>query len=375
MIERRKICIVTSTRADYGILSRLISSLYNDDDINLLLVVTGTHLSDKFGMTINEINVPVSREIDIEIEKTPIHSSVLAMEKFYDFFIQTKPDILVLLGDRYEILSVAIASMHANIPIAHLYGGDNTFGAIDEAIRHSITKMSQLHFVSCESSRKRVIQLGENPARVFNFGALGVENIKKIPLMEKTELEESLNFKFNKRNFLVTFHPVTLEGNSGNQFKELMQALKTFKDTNIIVTCPNSDSGNQDIFELIKNLEQTQSNVKSFTSLGIKRYLSCLKYVDMVIGNSSSGIYEAPSFKIPTINIGNRQKGREQAKSVINCKPLKQDIIEAINRGYALDCSTVQNPYEKENTALNIINIIKTFPLEQLIEKEFYNLP
>lgn len=370
----RKICLVTSTRAEYGIMSRMIEMLEEDKDIDFKLFVTGMHLSKKFGNTYKEISVPIYKKINIDIEKEPAHSLALTVEKFSKQFKKIKPDLVILLGDRYEIMGVAQACMFNNIPIAHLYGGDTTEGAIDEAIRHCITKMSHLHFVSCEESKKRVIQLGENPNRVFNFGALGVENIKKITLMSKEELEKSLEFKFNQKNLLVTFHPVTLEGNAKAQFTELLNAFDELKDTNIIITCPNSDEGHDEIFELIKQYEKTRNNVKSFKSLGLKRYLSCMQFVDMVVGNSSSGIYEVPSFKIPTINIGNRQKGRMRASSVINCIPQKEDILNAIKQGYERDFSDTVNPYEKENTAQKILEIIKSFELNGIINKEFYNI-
>lgn len=371
---KRKVFLVTSTRAEYGIMSRLIRMFYNDKDIDFKLIVTGMHLSEKFGNTYKEIDIPNFEKVDIEIEKSPAHSLALAIEKFSQLFQKLKPDIVVLLGDRYEIMGVAQACMLNNIPIAHLYGGDTTQGAIDEAIRHSITKMSHLHFTSSEEYRKRVIQLGENPKRVFNVGSLGVENIKKVNLLSKEELEKSLDFKFNKKNVLVTFHPVTLEGNSKSQFNELLSALDELKDTNIIITYPNSDEGSNEIFEQIKQFEKTHNNVRAYKSLGLLRYLSCMRYVDMVIGNSSSGIYETPSFKIPTINIGNRQKGRLQASSVINCSPKKEDIVTAIEKGYLFDCSNSKNPYEQENTAEIIYNTVKNFDLTDIISKEFYNL-
>lgn len=370
----RKIALVTSTRAEYGIMSRLIESLSRDNELQFYLLVTGMHLSEKFGMTKNEITQPIYKEIDIEIEKDAAHSLALTIEKFSETLKEIKPDLLVLLGDRYEIMGVAQACMLNNIPIAHLYGGDTTEGAIDEAIRHSITKMSHLHFTSCETSKKRVIQLGENPERVFNVGSLAIENIKKVPLMKKDELEESLGFKFNKKNLLVTFHPVTLEGNAKVQFKELLATFDELEDTNIIITCPNSDSGSDDIFDLIKEYETTHSNVKTYASLGMKRYLSCMQFVDAVVGNSSSGIYEVPSFKIPTVNIGNRQKGRLQASSVINCKPLRKDISEAINKAYLTDCKNVVNPYEQCDTMEKIHEIIKTYDLKNILKKEFYNI-
>ena len=370
----RKIALVTSTRAEYGIMSKLIEALDKDSDVDFYLLATGMHLSDKFGMTKNEISQKIYKEIDIEIEEEPAHSLALTIEKFSEAFKEIKPDLLVILGDRYEILGVAQAGLLNNIPIAHLYGGDTTEGAIDEAVRHSITKMSHLHFTSCEEYRKRVIQLGENPTRVFNVGALGIENIKTVPLMIQEELEESLDFKFAEKNLLVTFHPVTLEGDSKLQFSELLSALEELKNTNIIITCPNSDEGSEDIFELIKDFEQKHNNVKVYKSLGMKRYLSTMKFVDAVVGNSSSGIYEVPSFGIPTINIGNRQKGRIQADSIINCKPNKNDILKAIKLAYEKDFSETKNPYEGENTSNKIVEILKNFDLNGIIKKEFYNL-
>lgn len=370
----RKIALVTSTRAEYGIMSRLIEALDKDSDVEFYLLVTGMHLSEKFGTTKNEISQKIYKEIDIEIEKEPAHTLALTIEKFSQVFKEIKPDLLVLLGDRYEIMGVAQAAMLNNIPIAHLHGGETTEGAMDEAIRHSITKMSHLHFTSCEDYRKRVIQLGENPLRVFNIGALGIENIKKIPLMTKTELEDSLGFKFAEKNLLVTFHPVTLEGKSKDQFKELLDALEELQKTNIIITCPNSDEGSDEIFELIKVFEKKQENVKVYKSLGMKRYLSTIQFVDAVVGNSSSGIYEVPSFGIPTINIGNRQKGRIQAKSIINCNPQKEDILQAIKKAYEHNWGPVKNPYEKKDTVKNIIKILKTFDLKDIIKKEFYDL-
>ena len=374
MKNTRKIALVTSTRAEYGIMSKLIEALDKDSEIDFYLLVTGMHLSEKFGMTKNEISQKIYKEIDIEIESEPAHSLALTIEKFSQTFKEIKPDLLVVLGDRYEIMGVAQAAMLNNIPIAHLYGGDTTEGAIDEAVRHSITKMSHLHFTSCENYRKRVIQLGEDPTRVFNVGALAIENIKTVPLMSKSELEDSLGFEFAEKNLLVTFHPVTLEGDSKTQFAELLEALDEQKNTNIIITCPNSDEGNDDIFELIKEFESTHSNVKAFKSLGLKRYLSSMQFVDAVVGNSSSGIYEVPSFGIPTINIGNRQKGRIQAESIINCKPVKEDILKALELAYSKDFSDTKNPYEGKDSLAKTLEILKNFDLNGIIKKEFYNL-
>lgn len=368
----RKICAVTTTRADYGILSRLLEKI-NQKAI-LQLIVSGTHLSDKYGHTIDEISLPITKKIDIEIEKAPSHSMALAIEKFDIAFKELKPDIVLLLGDRYEIMAVAQAVMLNNLPIAHVSGGDITQGAIDDAIRHSITKMSHIHFTSCEEYKNRVIQLGENPSRVFNVGSLGVENTKEVPLMSKEKLEKSLNFEFGKKNLLVTFHPVTLEGKSKEQFSELLKALDELKNTKIIITCPNSDEGSNEILELINEFRNSHNNTAVFKSLGLVRYLSCMKYVDMVVGNSSSGIYETPSFKIPTINIGSRQQGRAQSSSIINCKPVKQDILNAIKLGYEKDFSDTVNIYEQDNTSDKILEILTTFDLNRIIKKEFYDL-
>lgn len=370
----RKIVLVTSTRAEYGIMSGFIDKLYNDTDIDFKLIATGMHLSYKFGMTKNEIRVPIYEEIDIEIEKEPAYSYSVAVQKFSNLFKELKPDIVVLLGDRYEIMAVAVACMFNNIPIAHLYGGDTTEGAIDEAIRHSVTKMSHLHFTSCKEYKNRVVQLGENPKRVFNVGSLAIQNIKNSKLLSKVEFEKAIDFKLNKKNLLVTFHPVTLEGNPDVQFKELLCALEQLNETNIIFTYPNSDEGSNVIFDMIKSFEAKHSNAKSFASLGMLRYYSAMKYVDMVVGNSSSGIYEAPSFKIPTINIGNRQKGRLQSGSIINCHPKKEDILNAIKLGYSRDCSNIFNIYEKDNTAEEIIRVLKTADLNNILKKEFYDL-
>lgn len=368
----RKIALVTSTRADYGLMIRLIEKLALDSDIEFYLLVTGTHLSEKFGMTKNEISQKIYKEIDIAIESSPATATAKAITEFSAVFSELKPDLLIVYGDRYEIMGVAQAAMFNTIPIAHLGGGDTTEGAIDEAIRHGITKMSHLHFVTCDEARQRVIQLGEHPDRVFNYGAISVENIKKLPLMTKEQLEESLKIKFGPKNILATFHPVTLEGKVKEQFMELLHAFDQLPATQIIMTCPNSDEGNEEIFNLIHEYAQHHSNFHSYKSLGLIRYLSCMQFVDMVVGNSSSGIYEVPSFKIPTVNIGNRQKGRMCAKSVINCLPEKQSILNAIDTAYKMDCSEIQNPYYKEGTLNKIVDTLKACRLEHILTKEFY---
>lgn len=370
----RKICVVTSTRADYGIMSRLIASIEANCELELQLVVTGMHLSHKFGETYKEITSPISKKIDIEIEESPAHVLSTTIKKFDNAFKELAPDILLILGDRFEIMGVAQAAMLNNIAIAHIHGGETTEGAIDEAIRHSITKMSHLHFTSCKNYRNRVVQLGENPEKVFNVGALGVENIKKTELMSKNELEKALGLKFNTKNLLVTFHPATLEGNTKLQFEELLSALEEVTNTNIIITAPNCDEGNDVIFELINNFVEKHENAHFFKSLGMLKYLSTLQFVDAVVGNSSSGIIEVPSFKIGTVNIGNRQKGRVQSKSIINCKPLKNEILNAINSVYSTDFSNVKNPYEKNGTCDTIVEKLKSVSLDNIIQKSFYNI-
>lgn len=375
----RKICVITSTRAEYGIMSNLIEKISLDENLQLQLIVTGTHLSKKFGLTYKEITAPITKKIDIKPEKEPAQTMALAIEKFSKGFKKLKPDLILILGDRYEIMAVAIAAMLNNIPIAHLHGGEATFGAIDEAIRHSITKMSHIHFASCEEYRKRIIQLGENPDNVFNVGALSVENIEKVKLLNKEDLEKNLNFKFAEKNLLVTFHPVTLENSTSyQQFSELLSALSELQNTNIIFTKPNSDSGNQEIVKLIDNYVKSHSNTIAFNSLGLLRYFSAMQFIDAVVGNSSSGIMEAPSFKIGTINIGDRQKGRIQAKSIINCESKKQDILEAIcklySKDFQMELSKVENIYKKDSTSDKILEILKGYDLKNILKKSFYDL-
>lgn len=375
----RKICVVTSNRAEYGIMSRLIEKIELDSELELQLVVTGSHLSDKFGKTYKEISSPITKKIDIEIEKESSHSMAIAVEKFSKTFLKLNPDLLLILGDRYEIMAVAIAAMLNKIPIAHLYGGESTQGAIDEAIRHSITKMSHIHFTSCEEYKNRVIQLGEQPKSVFNVGALGVENIENIKLLKKDELEKELNFNFGEKNLLVTFHPVTLEKlSSAEQFQELLSALDNLEHTKIIFTKPNSDKGNQEIIDLIDNYVKHNSNAIAFKSLGVLKYLSALQFVDGVVGNSSSGIIEVPSFKKGTVNIGDRQKGRLQATSIINCHPNRAEISKALSKLFSKEfqesLKSTKNPYKKEQTIDSIIKILKSYNLDNILKKSFYDL-
>ena len=382
----RKICVVTSSRADYGLLKSVISCLDSDPKFNLQLIATGMHLLPKFGNTYKEIETDgfkIDYKIKMLLNSDTAEAIIKSMGKgsinFADVLVKIKPDLIIVLGDRFEILTVASSALIASIPIAHLHGGESTEGLIDEAIRHSITKMSHLHFVATENYRKKVIQLGEQPNRVFNVGGLGVDRIKNTKLLNKKEIEKILNFKFANKNLLVTFHPVTLEkNNEESHFKQLLLALKLLKDTNIIFTLPNADKNGQIIIKLIKNFVRKNSNAKSFSSLGQLNYLSCIQFIDGVIGNSSSGLLEVPTFKKGTINIGERQKGRTQASSIINCKPERRSIELAIKKLYSkkfkLQLRKTINPYGNGGATKKIIKAIKNFNFDGILKKEFYNL-
>ena len=384
--EVKKICVVTGTRAEYGLLRWVIDGLDKSPSINLQLIATGMHLSYEYGMTIREIKkdgYKISNEIEMLLSSdTPVGISKsigLGIIGFADAYSSLKPDMVVLLGDRFEILSAAIAAMTARIPIAHIHGGEATEGLIDESIRHSITKMSHLHFVATEEYRKRVIQLGENPKNVFNVGGLGIDNINKLSLLSKREIENVLNLYFNKRNLLITYHPVTLEENSSfYQIDQLLHALDQQKETNIIFTMPNADMESRILSKKIKQFCDKKSNAYLFTSLGQLNYLSCLQFVDAVIGNSSSGLLEVPSFKKGTINIGDRQKGRICAKSVINCQAESKAIINAINHIYSEEfraiLSSVNNPYGEGGASAKIVNKLENVGVRGLLKKKFFNL-
>lgn len=384
-MTKRKICVVTGTRAEYGLLYWLMKEIA-DKELQLQLIVTGMHLSPEFGLTYKEIEKEFKIDKKIEIllsSDTSIgisKSMGLAQISFAEAYEELKPDIVVVLGDRYEIFSATSAAMIAKIPVAHLHGGETTEGLIDEPIRHSITKMSHLHFTATDEYKNRVIQLGEHPSRVFNVGGMGIENIKRLKLLTKEEFENSIDFKLNKKNILVTFHPVTLENSTAKeQFQELLDAIDNLEETNIIFTKANSDTDGRVINQMIDEYVSKNSHKSiGFTSLGQLRYLSALQFVDVVVGNSSSGLTEAPSFKIGTINIGDRQKGRIKASSVIDCEPNKSLIYQAFLKLYSEEFQKIIkdtiNPYGDGCASKKIVEILKTVDLEDILKKSFYDL-
>lgn len=382
----KKIIIVTATRAEYGLLGPIIKKLIKNTAIIVKVIATGAHLSPEFGLTVKEIEddgIPVNKKIEILMSSD---SSVavskamgLALISFAEYFEEEKPDALMVLGDRYESLAVCVAALNNRVPIIHLYGGETTEGAIDEAIRNAITKLSFLHFTSTESYRKRVIQMGENPSRVFNVGAMGVENSMNTLLYSKRDLENAMGINLGKYAVL-TFHPVTLENQTAEaQTEALMNAIAEFPDINFICTKANADMDGRKINKCIEKHAYKYPNIKLYDSLGMKRYLSAIKYAEFVIGNSSSGLIEVPSFKIPTINIGDRQKGRIQSTSVINCDPVQTKITAAIeialSDDYRKRLLDVVNPYGNGQTSDKVVKVILDFLLNEKLEvqKKFYD--
>ena len=385
-MKKRKICVVTGTRAEYGLLYWLMKDIEIDKELELQLIVTGMHLSPEFGLTYREIEKDFNIDKKVEMllsSDTSIgisKSMGLAQISFAEAYEDLQPDIIVVLGDRYEIFSAVSAAMIARVPVAHLDGGETTEGAFDEAIRHSITKMSHLHFPCTEKYRNRVIQLGEAPERVFNFGATGIDNIKKLKLLNYREFEESINFKLNKKNLIITFHPATLENStSQKQFQNLLDVLDELKDTTLIFTKANSDTDGRVINQMIDYyVNDNGHKAVAFTSLGQLRYLSALQYVDAMVGNSSSGIIEAPSFKIGTINIGDRQKGRIRSDSIIDCSPGHNSIKKAFEQLYSNEfkekVQSTSNIYGDGTTSEKIYKVLKTYDLSEILKKSFFDL-
>jgi len=383
-VGKRKICVVTGSRAEYGLLSVLMKEIQSDPDLDLQVVATGMHLSPEFGLTYKVIEND-GFVVDAKVEMLLACDTTVGITKsiglgvigFADALESLKPDLLVLLGDRFEILAAAQAALIARIPIAHLFGGDTTEGAFDEAIRHSITKMAHFHFVSNEQSAARVRQLGENPENVYTFGSTGIDQIKRVERLSREEIQKQTGYNFQKKNLLVTFHPATLEEHPPeSQFQELLDALNLLgPDVGIIFTYPNADPSGRVLIPMIDRFVTEHPQAKAYASLGQIRYLSVMAQVDAVVGNSSSGLYETPSFKIPTVNIGDRQKGRLQADSVINCEPVAKSICETIHAAFTKDCSAVISPFGDGEASQKIKAILKSACLdEKLLKKHFFDL-
>ena len=386
---KHTVCAITGSRAEYGLLYPLLSRLSNDSGIRLQLVVTGSHLDSTFGdtqceiqgsgLTIHErIPIPLDGDSKASIAK----AAGAALYSFADYFAGNRPELLILLGDRYEIFAAAAAASLQGIPIAHLYGGETTAGAVDEFLRHSITKMSLLHLTACERYRRRVIQLGEAPERVFAVGALGVENCLNTELMPLSELQESVGYPLVGKPFsVVTFHPVTLEDNTTEaQLHELICAIDAFPGMNYIITKANADPGGRAINRIWDAQSASRENWLLVSSLGRRRYLSALAYAEMVLGNSSSGIIEAPAMKTPTVNIGDRQSGRIMAESILCCEPAAKDIIsvmkKALSPGFKAIVDTAVNPFGDGRTSQRIMDVIRAFLSggPPAMKKAFYDI-
>ena len=376
---KKKIWVISGGRAEYFLLESLIHKLKKFDTT---LVLTGSHFFKKYGYTFSQIKktIPI-KKIKINLKSDSRGEILLFMSKLIQQFTKkmstNKPDLIMILGDRYEIFSVAVCATILKIPIAHIHGGEITEGAFDDPIRHAITKLSHLHFVTTEKYKNRVIQMGENRKNVHNVGSLGVENTQRIKLLKKKEIEKKLNFTLNKKNLLITFHPVTLTKNI-ESIDPLLKSLSKLRDTNLLFTSPNIDPGNNIILKKIKSFVSRNKNSKLFPSLGQKLYFSCIKVFDGVVGNSSSGIIEVPSFQKGSINIGNRQKGRIAAKNVINCKnnetSIDFSIKKLLSKKFKEDIKKNKNPYFQKNTSTNIVNILKKLPFKDLPYKNFFDL-
>lgn len=382
----RTVCVVTGTRADYGLLRWVMEGIRQSPDLRLQVIATGMHLSPEFGLTYREIEkdgFAIDRKVEMLLSSdTPAgitKSMGLGLMGFGEAIEQLKPDLMLVLGDRFEIFAAAAAAMVARVPLAHLHGGETTEGAIDEAIRHSITKMSHLHFVAAEEYRRRVVQLGEAPERVFLVGGLGIDNLRRLELLDRAALEAALDFKLGPKNLLVTFHPVTLEeSTAGAQMAELLAALDALEDTHLIFTMPNADTDGRILIDMIEQFVAARPHARAYTSLGQLRYLSCIRQVDGVVGNSSSGLAEVPSFHKGTVNIGDRQRGRLKAESVIDCSPERESIAGALRTLYSpefqVQLATVRNPYGEGGASEKVVRVLQEYPLDTLLKKTFYDL-
>jgi len=387
-VKKRNICVITGSRAEYGLLYWLLRGIRADRRLVLRLVVTGTHLSSEFGTTwrfiardgfaIDEkVEMLLSSDSEVGISK----SVGLGLISFAEAFDRLKPDIVVGLGDRFELFAAVAAAAFLRIPVAHIHGGEATEGAVDESLRHAITKMSHLHFAAAEAYRRRIIQLGEDPRRVFNVGAVGLDNIAKLPLLSRRETEKGLGLSLAPRSFLVTFHPVTLEANTaGRQFGELLAALDRVPDATLVFTKPNADAGGRVVGRLIDDyVARHAGRAAAFDSLGQRLYLSTLRHVGAMIGNSSSGLIEMPAFRKGTINIGDRQRGRLRAASVIDCPPARAAIRAALAKlespGFRKTLAAVRNPYGTAGASRKILRVLKSYPLDGILKKSFHDLP
>jgi GDP/UDP-N,N'-diacetylbacillosamine 2-epimerase (hydrolysing) len=382
----RTICVVTGSRAEYGLLRWVMEGLRASPDVALKVIVTGMHLSPEFGLTYREIErdgFVIDRKVEMLLSSdTPqgiAKSMGLGLIGFADALQAVRPDLLLVLGDRFEILSAVSAALVARIPVAHLHGGESTEGAFDDAIRHSITKMSHLHFVGANEYRKRVIQLGEDPARVFVVGGLGIDSIRRLTLLSREELERRLDFTLGRRNLLVTFHPATLDDASpASQMEELLAALDELTDTNLIFTMPNADTDGRALFGMLEAYVASHPNARAYESLGQLLYLSCMRHADGIVGNSSSGLLEAPSFPRGTVNIGDRQRGRLKAASVIDCRPERRSIADALRTLYSPEFADVlkgvTNPNGEGGASEKVVSIVRSHPLDGLLRKSFHDV-
>lgn len=384
----KKICVITSGRADFGLLKLTIKEIERSSKLDLQLVVTGSHLDSTFGNTVTEVEAagfPIAKRLNIiaagDTSLSVANTMATAISLMAETFTSLDSDLVLILGDRYEIFSAAIAALSLRLPIGHIHGGELTEGVMDDAIRHAITKMSHLHFVATSEYRDRVIQMGEGASRVHIVGALGVESIHKVETITKEQLEKNIGFKFHQKNLLITFHPPTLEpGQASGQLKELLSALETLDGYGFIFTYPNFDPEHAQLIELIKIFVAANPlNSIAVESLGQVNYFSCIKYVDAVVGNSSSGLLEVPIFKKPTINIGNRQRGRLCAPSVINCKPIKNEILISLAKTesseYLSALSGQDSPYENHfQSSKEIARILEETPFNNLLDKKFHDL-
>lgn len=388
MKKIKKICVVTGTRAEYGLLSVLIKKIKKNNNFQLQIISTGSHLSPEFGLTkknITKDGFKIDYEVNLKLgKKDKEHNICTAISKafvgFSKGYIKLKPDIIVVLGDRYELLAASYTATIHKIPICHIHGGESTIGAIDEATRHSITKMAHLHFVANKIYKRRVIQLGEKPSNVHNVGGMGVDVINNIKLLKKKELEKYLKLKFNKKNILIVFHPTTLENNTAKkQFNNILYAIKKFNNTNFYFSQSNADPGANIISKLAKKfVKKNKDNSIYFKSLGQIKFLSLMKHTNVLIGNSSSGLLEAPSLKIPVVNIGNRQKNRLTSSNIINCEPTKNAILKGIkmslNKNFLKKLRKTESAYGKPGASKKCIKVLEKFNLDNILFKKFYDL-